>query len=83
MRNFFLKLLLRLQSAIHLMKIESTAVEIFAKEKAAIFEPVFSKTMQLKRKNDHDMKRQQRTYISYTPLCHFMPEIANFCARNP
>ncbi len=83
MRNFFLKLLLRLQSAIHLMKIESTAVEIFRKNKTAIFEAVFSRIMQLKRKNDHDLKTQQCTYISYTPVCHFMPEIANFCARNP
>lgn len=43
MKNFFLKHFLRLESAIHLLKIESTVVEILGKEKVAMFEAIFSK----------------------------------------
>ncbi len=83
MKNFFIKHLLRLQSVIRLLIIESTAVEIFKNKKIAIFEAVSNKIMPIEEKK---RPRYENTteYIYF--LYSFMPfYVGNrgFYARNP
>ena len=83
MKNFFIKHFLRLQSAIRLLIIESTAVEIFGKEKSATFEAVFSRTRPFEEKKQPRNEDKSVGIYLHTPQHHFMPAITNYCARNP
>ncbi len=83
MKNFFIKHFLRLKSAIRLLIIEFTVVEIFGKEKAAIFEALFSKTMPIEEKKQSESEATSAKIYRYAPQHQFMAKTANFCARNP
>lgn len=81
MKNFFLKHFLRQQTDIHLLIIESTAVKIFKKEKAAMLEAIFSKSVLIEKKKRPRNKTQQHKYLSYTLLSHLMTKIASICTK--
>ena len=83
MMTFFLNLLLRLQSAIHLMKIESTAVEMFLKMKTAIFEAVFNRIMPIEEKIRPRYENTTEFVFFLYSFRHFHVRNRRFYARNP